>query len=312
MGRLGVFLVGASLTASAACGGSGAECGPGTELVDGVCLAVAPDGATGSPDAAADAAPAAHYEIRAQPLMIADGHTEVPVLVIGTNPDGTPFHGDVVLNTDRAGAGDYTAALVTVGDLGGTTTFVPCNSTVAGCVGPLTLTMALASDPSSPVAHVDTSLGPPAEVGSVTECLGGGNVMYFDGNDFIYNGVMTVDAAAFGAEGDARRVQIGVNPDDPAQGQNWSLTFQTRQMDIDMTPSVYDLAQRANLEADGHPGMDIHGNGNGCSLLSGRFQVHDYQQMFGFVDSVTISFEQHCENSTTTMLTGCIHYQRNP
>lgn len=310
MGRAVVLVVGMSLTAGAACGGGGAECGPGTELVGDQCLAFAPDAPPAGPDAAA---PGATFEIRALSLMIADGHTEFPVLVLGSNADGTPYHGDVVLNIDRAGAGEYTDALVTLDDLGATSSFVPCNSTTAGCVGPLTLTMALPADPTTPVAHVDSMLGPPADVGSVTECLAGGNILHLDGNDYIYNGILTVDAATWGAEGDAQKIQIGIVPDDPAmQGTMWNTEFETRKLGVDMVPSVYDMAQRLPLEADGHPGMDISGDGRSCNLLNGRFQVHEYDVMFGFVDRVTISFEQHCENSTTTVLTGCVHYERTP
>ena len=39
----------------------------------------------------------------------------------------------------------------------------------------------------------------PAGVGSVAPCLVGGNVMFFDGNDYIYNGMLTVTQGAFTA-----------------------------------------------------------------------------------------------------------------
>jgi hypothetical protein len=253
--------------------------------------------------------PSAHYELRSQPEIVADGFTGVPLLLIATNADGTPMHVDVVLNTSRAGAGQYTEALVSLGELGGTSMFVPCSSETAGCLGDLTLTMALASDPGTPVAHVDVQLLPPAVVGSAAECLDGGNRMHLEGNDRVYTGVITVADATWSAEGDDDQVVVNLVPTDDTQGTHYSLRFETRQLGQPLAPGVYGMAQRAVLAPDGAPGMDVNSAANICATLHGRFQVHDFAENFDEVTEVTITFEQYCEDDPD-VLSGCVHYER--
>src|SRR6185295_14996200 len=112
-------------------------CGPGTHANGGVCV------------------PNEHaiYEIRVfSPAFEADGHTKVPVLLIGTLPDGSPATDPVVLTTDRASAGSFVNAHPTLGALGTIALFSPCNATAADCAGPLRISLALASDPTIEIA----------------------------------------------------------------------------------------------------------------------------------------------------------------
>ena len=135
---------GVLLVAAGACTTSdtppGLECGPGTILDGNTCVV---------PDAGLPPGPAPRYQIRAPIQIGADDETRVEVLVIATQPDGSPELADVVVNTDRPGAGTFTFPALSLGQLGATTYFVPCDQTLPGCLGPLTLTVALASAPRS-------------------------------------------------------------------------------------------------------------------------------------------------------------------
>lgn len=146
-------------------------------------------------------------------------------------------------------------------------------------------------------------------VGSPAPCLGGGPVMFFDGNNFVFTGMMTVTAAAWNATGNGTSVLIRLTPTNPQQGSNWNLDFRTTQLGVPMTPGIYEMAERAPFATQGHPGLDISGDGRGCNTVSGRFQVHEYTLTNGTVTSATMTFEHHCEASTTTVLNGCVHFQ---
>jgi hypothetical protein len=284
---------------------SAAVCGAGTEIQGNECVAAkGPDAAPSSGNMT--------YQILSSKDLDADGHTKHVVLVVGANPDGTAVHGDVVLTTSRPGAGDFVPAAVTLGDLGGSSSFVPCNALTPGCLGPLTLSVALASNPTTPVAHVDVQLVAPPGVGSPTHCLTGGNVLYLEGNDYIYTGTLTVTAAGWDGTGAPDRVRVTATPTDPQQGSSWELRFETKQLGIAMTPSVYEDVQNTPYAQPGHPGMSVFGAGHACNTVTGSFQVHDYTYApaTNAVQSVTVSFEQHCEGSTTTMLVGCVHFAR--
>ena len=148
--------------------GPGITCGPGTHQDGNVCLPdAAPvicgpgthqDGDTCLPDVVCGpgthqdggaCVPTDHaiYEMRvSSPAFEADGRTKVPVLLIGTLPDGSPATDRVVLTTDRPAAGSFVNPQLTLGGLGTIAMFVPCNATAAGCTGAVRLSLALARD----------------------------------------------------------------------------------------------------------------------------------------------------------------------
>jgi hypothetical protein len=273
----------------------GDTCGAGTHDDSGTCV---PDGPTA-------------YQIRASSTIAADGHSRNEIRVFGTNADGTPSHDQVVLSMDRPGAGEYVSPTFVLDDLGGETQFIPCNSTIAGCTGPLSLTLALASAPTTPVARVGVMLVSPTDVGSIEHCMGTANVMYLDGDDYIFNGELTVVNAGWGSIGGTERAVIQITPTDPIQGSNWSLDFETLFLQIPMAASVYTDAMRATSATLGHPGLDVNGAGRGCGSITGRFQIHEYTPGTNTdVSSLTASFEQVCDNEEPKLLSGCVHYQQ--
>lgn len=277
--------------------GSGIVCGAGTHVDNGMC----------APDVIP---PGGGYQLRAVTNEIpADGHSKFPVLAIGTNVDGTPATDQVVLNTDRAGAGMFMPAAPTLGPLGTTSYFVPCNATTPGCTGPVKLTLALASAPSVVVAEIDAELVAPTGVYTDAPCLGGGNAMFFDGNDYIYNGMLTVTQGTFTASGTSENhLSFNVTPSGQDQGMWWYLDFDSSMLGIPLDVGVYDMAERYPFESPDHPGISIDGDGRGCNTITGRFEVHDTaRDGSGNVTSATVSFEQHCEGGQP-VLDGCIHY----
>jgi len=145
-------------------------------------------------------------------------------------------------------------------------------------------------------------------VGSPEPCLVGGNVMFFDGNDYIYNGTMTVTQGMFAPTGDTDTVEISVIPFLTTQGTNWAVRFSSAQLNVPLTPGVYENAVRLSGSANGHAGLEVIGDGRGCNTIAGRFQIEDYTITADTVSSLTATFEQHCEGGAP-VLNGCIHYE---
>ncbi|HWO24045.1 MAG TPA: hypothetical protein VNO30_35125 [Kofleriaceae bacterium] len=277
-------------------GAGGLACGAGTHQEGNLC--VTDDGAS--------------YEIRLfSPQISADGHSKTPVLVIGTTADGKPATDRVVLNTDRAGAGTFVDPAPTLGQFGATTSFVPCNATTPGCTGPVGFTLALASAPQMVIARLDVVLVEPAGVGSTAPCMGATKAMYFDGNDYIYNGTMTVTNASWSASGSRNSIAIHLTPSQQGQGYWWDLDFDSRQIGVDLAPGVYEMAQRAPFAQPGHPGLEVTGDGRGCNTISGRFQVHAFERVPNTttISRALVTFEQHCEGGTP-VLNGCVRYEQ--
>ncbi len=315
-----VLLLGVTLAACVET--TGIECGEGTHEDDGTCL---PDddgdgnedglmcgagthvsGTTCVPDVTP---PSGGYQLRVITNQIpADGYSKIPVLAIGTNVDGTPSTAMVVLNTSRAGAGTFMPTAPTLGTLGATSYYTACNFTTPGCVGPVTLTLALASAPTTPVASVDVELVMPMGVGTAAPCLTGGNRMFFDGNDYIYNGMLLVGSEA-GWSGSSTTDHISVNVDGPSSSSWWYLEFDASDLPVDLEAGVYEGAERYPFQAPGHPGLSISGSGRGCNTLTGKFQVHEHARDATGLVRATVSFEQHCEGGPGAVR-GCVHFAR--
>lgn len=63
-----------------------------------------------------------------------------------------------------------------------------------------------------------------------------------------------------------------------------------------LAPGTYTDAQRASFRDDGHPGIDVYGNGRGCNTVSGSFTVHEIAED---LSTVSIDYESHCEGAST-------------
>ena len=80
-------------------------------------------------------------------------------------------------------------------------------------------------------------------------------------------------------------------------------------MNAALVPGAYEDATRWPFQAAGAPGLDVHGEGRGCQVLSGRFVVLEATyDGSGKVQSFAADFEQHCENAVPALF-GSVRYQ---
>ncbi|HEY7947055.1 MAG TPA: choice-of-anchor D domain-containing protein [Acidimicrobiales bacterium] len=69
-----------------------------------------------------------------------------------------------------------------------------------------------------------------------------------------------------------------------------------------LVPGTYDDAQRFDVRAAGHPGLDISGDGRGCDVVSGRFIVDDATYDAGGKPlTFAVRFEEHCEGAAAAL-----------
>jgi predicted nucleotidyltransferase len=75
-----------------------------------------------------------------------------------------------------------------------------------------------------------------------------------------------------------------------------------------LVPGIYEEATRYPFNAVDEPGLNISGNGRGCSEMKGRFIVHELELGSGTaINKAAIDFEQHCEGKAPALF-GFIRY----
>jgi hypothetical protein len=99
-------------------------------------------------------------------------------------------------------------------------------------------------------------------------------------------------------------------------GAFWTLSFGVNQIPgAALEVGSYTDAQRASFADEGHPGLDIGGDGRGCNTISGDFDITAFEyDCFVSASSPTLhlrrfaaTFEQHCD-AGDAFLTGSIDY----
>jgi hypothetical protein len=290
------------------------QCGPGTHDSGGTCVPNDQCGPGTHDDGNGKCVPnsGAVYEVRVGVQKIdADGYSKIPVFVIGTNADGTPATDKVVLVPSVSYAATLEPAVVKLTPTGATTYLTPCNSAaIPTCLGDFVINLALASAPGTVVAKSPTlTLVAPSGVGSTAACLGGGNVIFYDGNDWVYNGTETISQGAWSISGSTSDITVHVTPSSSSQGYWWDLEFSSRELNQPLMAQVYNNAERAPFASPGHPGIDIGGDGRGCNTITGRFQIEDLTMSGSTIQSFTATFEQHCEGGQA-VLRGCVHFEQ--
>jgi len=280
--------------------GSEVVCGEGTHEQDGECV----------PDGGGVELP--HYELRAPVAQVgADGLSMIPILAVGESAGGAPATDEVVISLDRS-AGELLEFDGILQPGGAILYFRPCDASQDGCTGPVELSMALAAAPEEPVATLELELVEQTGVYTAAPCLGGGNSMFFDGDGFIYDGLLGVTLGAWSAPSVFDDfVDIDLVPSGQENGSDWSFAFSTLRLGVPLAEGVYEMAEREAFEAEGHPGMDVTGDVRACNTIQGRFQVHEYERVDDSIASFTVSFEQHCdeEEGEIDVLHGCVHYE---
>jgi len=140
-------------------------------------------------------------------------------------------------------------------------------------------------------------------------CTGAGNVAYFDGNpgDYIFSGTDTVTKGAWSGTASPTLVQIHV---DAAGGPWWDWAFESSMLPGSpaLTTQNYPNTERWPFESAGHPGMDVSGNGAGCNMSTGEFQIEAITLSAGTLKDFTATFVQYCDGSPP--LHGCVHFHQ--
>ncbi len=275
------------------------SCGPGTRLLGDTCVPI-PDGGG-----------AAAFIVRVNATTLgADGYTTIPVTIVGTNADGSPSTASLVVGTSRPGAGTLSPAAVTLAATGATVYFTACDAASSTtCTGPMHITVALASAPTTVVAESqELDLVTQTGVGSDAPCLIGGNVLYLDGDQGSLNpGIMTITQGTWSGSASSSHVEIQMTPTGTTTGSGWTLDFDTSQLpNPTMMTQVYTMVMRWPFVGAGHPGLDITGHNEGCNTETGSFQVEKLVSSGGSLTSFTATFEHHCDGDTAA-LRGCVH-----
>jgi len=288
--------------------GPGVSCGAGTIQVGTVCLPDASGGSSGGGGLPG-------FIVRVGVTTVgADGYSAIPVFVIGTNPNYDPANDSVVLGLERPGAGSLSLTALKPGPSGTTLYFTPCSSATNNyCTGTQRITLASAASPTQVLAESQSfTLVAPQGIGSDSPCLGGGNVVFFNGDSgsYIYNGIETITQATWSASASSSQVHISVDPTDSKQGMWWDLYFDSSKLaNPVLATQVYENAERWPFQDAGHPGFDVSGDGRGCNTVSGSFQIEDLQESGGTLHSFTATFEHHCEGGAPA-LRGCVHFSQ--
>ena len=92
----------------------------------------------------------------------------------------------------------------------------------------------------------------------------------------------------------------------PEGADTWHLNFTAVEAGT-LTVGSYENAQRF---ADAtHPGIDVSGQGRGCNMTTGRFEISEIERDgTGAVTTIAVSFEQHCEGGVPALF-GEVRYQ---
>jgi hypothetical protein len=90
----------------------------------------------------------------------------------------------------------------------------------------------------------------------------------------------------------------------------WYLDF-AGPGNLRLSPGVYEHATRFPFQAANVPGLSVSGNGRGCNMLTGSFEVLEATYgPSGEVLTFAADFEQHCDGGPA--LTGSIRYNAGP
>jgi hypothetical protein len=95
----------------------------------------------------------------------------------------------------------------------------------------------------------------------------------------------------------------------PGFRESWDLVFSAPNNAL-LVPGVYEGAIRVT-SASSEPGLDVSGDGRGCNMLFGRFEVRQILYTgdgFGGIGVLWATFEQHCEFPTGPALLGEVRY----
>lgn len=178
--------------------------------------------------------------------------------------------------------------------------------------GTLTMTTATTADTTSADESSTGDIGPSVMPGDPTPCLVGGNMFILDGDpqDYVHAGSLVLDDAdwAFSQSGDPIDVVLIDVTTERGMGEWWYVWFATDAIPAPLAVGHYPDAMREPFEDPGHPGLWIAGNGAGCNMIGGQFEIHDLEIVDGTIQRITATWEQFCELGPHA-LRGCVHWE---
>ncbi|MFI5299966.1 MAG: hypothetical protein ACHREM_17905 [Polyangiales bacterium] len=257
---------------------------------------------------------------------LGEGYPAYTVSLSGFYADGTPSTESVVLTTTRSGVGALNpSASQPLAEGEGWASFTPCDvANTPSCAGEFQFTLALASDPTHPVAaSIPVEISVPAPVGDVSPCAGPGNILYMFGDPASPQpGPVTITGASWtgnplysvAGPTPATSVVSGIDvtaapdPTDPAK--QWSVSVTTVYSPFSV--GTYDFTTVGGLLNASYPSMTLWIPTDCSAIGAGRFQVHE--ATFGGADTMTVllSFGLNCETGSGGMapITGCLRYSQ--
>jgi hypothetical protein len=138
--------------------------------------------------------------------------------------------------------------------------------------------------PGSAIAQDESSFSFTSEPG---DYIGQGQSVFF-----------TPNTASFNASTSQNNNQISGSVF-PFAGGFWQFRFEAPIGQV-LEPGVYEQATR--FQTGTTPGLDISGDGRGCNMLTGRFEVLEaVYGPLGYVERFHATFEQHCEGAAPAL-----------
>lgn len=232
----------------------------------------------------------------------ADGHTRIPLLIRRID-DIESVTTPLVLSTDRQ-VGTFEATEVLVGSEA-EVHFIPCSDESQDCLGDLTIRAMPADDLFTIVGQVDVELIEPVQIAWPAACLGDEVVVFLDGNNWVYDGTMSLTQGSFAGTSLEDRAKLYVQPSNPNQGNYWRLQFATGDTVTPLVPGVYTSTKEHLLE--GGPMLNVQGDHRSCPH-TGSFQIWDFEQADGYLQDLLVSFDFQCEGDANEYLQGCIRF----
>lgn len=133
--------------------------------------------------------------------------------------------------------------------------------------------------------------------------------------DYIGGGqqrVITTNEADFGVMGNSvNGVSFNINDfNRPNPTYTFWYVDLAAPLGSELVVAAYEGATRSSFRQPGEPGLDVTGDGRGCNMLYGRFDVleAEYDVQTGEVVRFAADFEQHCESPSAPALLGAIRY----
>lgn len=138
------------------------------------------------------------------------------------------------------------------------------------------------------------------------------NTLVFDGSGYVFTGHQLVTAGTFTSAGtNLSVVSVHVVPSSTTQGLWWDLDFAAPADAGALTVGSYPVASRYPFQPPTIAGLSVSGDGRGCNLSSGHFEVLTLaRDDAGLVTDFQATFEQLCENQPSNVLRGCVRFVR--